>query len=355
VLRQSDEDLFEHTKMTFGEHLEELRWALIKAVVALLVGFGIGLIPALSGGLVEFVQAPLRAALEEHYGEAAKQEYLAHLENEREQGRPVPEDLEAAAELFANQGLVTDERLVDPHELAQALAAANADLIDLSQLPPRDPATGLNTDHLVRLRFYHKLEDDPRLAVIGLRMEEPFVVYIKAALVIGIVLASPFVFYFIWQFVGAGLYAHERQYVQVYLPFSLTLFLAGVALAFFIAIKLVLQFLLGFYEIMGIDPEPRISDWLNFVLILPLGFGISFQLPLVMLFLERIGIFTAATYKSHWRISVLVIAFLSMVLTPSDPWSMVLMAAPLTILYFFGILLCERMPRRTTPFGEAIS
>jgi sec-independent protein translocase protein TatC len=93
---------------------------------------------------------------------------------------------------------------------------------------------------------------------------------------------------------------------------------------------------------------------LSFVMILPLGFGISFQLPLVMLFLERIGIVTVSTYKSNWRISVLAIAFISMVLTPSDPQSMLIMAVPLTFLYFGGIQLCQWMPRRTTPFGEAI-
>jgi sec-independent protein translocase protein TatC len=105
---------------------------------------------------------------------------------------------------------------------------------------------------------------------------------------------------------------------------------------------------------MAVDPTPRIADYLSFVMILPLGFGISFQLPLVMLFLERIGIFTVKTYKSNWRISVLAITFLSMILTPSDPQSMLIMAVPLTFLYFGGIKLCEWMPRRTTPFGDVI-
>jgi sec-independent protein translocase protein TatC len=352
--RHADEDLFESSKMSFGEHLEELRWALVKAVAALTIGFLIGLIPQVSGGMVDYVQRPLRAALKSHYSEAAEQEYLSYLERQQAAGMPVPEDLARAATLFGEQGLATDERLVDPQELARALAEAMPGLIDSASLPPRDPTKPLSKDDLITLRLYHSLDNDPRLAVIGLRMEEPFMVYIKAALVVGAIISSPFVFYFLWQFVAAGLYAHERHYVHIYLPFSLGLFLAGAALAFFLAIGLVLQFLLGFYQIMGIDPEPRISDWLSFVLVLPLGFGISFQLPLVMLFLERIGIFSVDTYLSRWRISVLVIAFLSMILTPSDPGSMLLMGVPLTILYFGGIWLCKLMPRRTTPFGEAI-
>jgi sec-independent protein translocase protein TatC len=125
-------------------------------------------------------------------------------------------------------------------------------------------------------------------------------------------------------------------------------------MAFFVVFRFVLAFLFTFYSWMGIDPDPRITDWLSFVLFLPLGFGISFQLPLVMLFLERIGIFTIGTYLGNWRISVLVIVFIAMILTPSDPYSMLLMAGPLVFLYFFGIALCRLMPRRTTPFGEVI-
>jgi sec-independent protein translocase protein TatC len=353
VHRQPDEDLFEHTKMTFGEHLEELRWALIKAVGALAVGFLIGMYPPISAGLVAYVQTPLRAALKEHYRTESQKKYQQLLEKQRDEGLPVPSDIKAAAETFAKEGLVTDERYVDRHELAELIAKTYPELIDPSKLPPKSEGPTLR-QNLSKLRTYYDLDRDPRLTAIHLNMQGPFVVYMKAALVLGFVLSSPFVFYFIWQFIAAGLYPHEQKYVKVFLPFSIGLFLAGAALAYFVAIKFVLNFLLMFYRIMGIEPYALISDWLSFVTLLPIGFGISFQLPLVMLFLERIGIFTVATYKSHWRISVLAIAFLSMILTPGDVMSMILMAGPLVFLYYLGIVLCQRMPRRTTPFGEAI-
>jgi sec-independent protein translocase protein TatC len=132
----------------------------------------------------------------------------------------------------------------------------------------------------------------------------------------------------------------------MFLPISLGLFLSGVALAFFVVFQFVLSFLFQFYAWMGIDPDPRITDWLSFVLLLPLGFGISFQLPLVMLFLERIGVFRVEDYTSHWRMSVLVICVLAMVLTPNDVYSMALMAIPLILLYFLGVAMCKYMPRR---------
>ena len=115
----------------------------------------------------------------------------------------------------------------------------------------------------------------------------------------------------------------------------------------------VLNFLFSFNRSLGIDPDPRINEWLGFVLLLPVGFGIGFQLPLVMLFLERIGVFTVRSYLAQWRVAVLVIFVLAAMLTPPDPYSMLLMAFPLTFLYFGGILLCKLLPRKPNPFGEA--
>ena len=91
---------------------------------------------------------------------------------------------------------------------------------------------------------------------------------------------------------------------------------------------------------------------MGFVLFLPLGFGIAFQLPLVMLLLHRIGIISVASYLSKWRIAILIIFVLSMLLTPADPISMLLMAVPLTLLYFLGILMCVWMPSVRNPYKE---
>jgi sec-independent protein translocase protein TatC len=186
-----------------------------------------------------------------------------------------------------------------------------------------------------------------------LNAQEAFMIWLKAALMTGLVLASPYVFYQIWVFVAAGLYPHERHYVYLYLPISIGLFLAGASLAFLFVFDPVLNFLFTFNRGMNADFDPRIGEWLSFVLILPLGFGISFQLPLVMLFLNRIGVASIEFYLQHWRIAILIICVIAMVLTPADPISMLLMAAPLCLLYLLGIGMCRYMPRSQNPFGEA--
>lgn len=362
MLDPHDETTLEKTKMSFSEHLDELRRALIKSFGVLVIGFLIGLMMGWS--VIRFIQTPLRDALEKYYQNHAEVSQLHRLKEMRDAGLPVPDDLEAAAKKMADERLVPREFYVDATELRRALDDRSPVNPSEKQTPDDSSASAadlgnIERSDLLRLRVYQPLEEDVRLRVVGLSVQEGFMVYVKASLVAGVLISSPFIFYFIWEFVASGLYHHERRHIYIFLPMSLGLFLAGAALAFFVVFDYVLEFLFWFYTQMGIDPDPRISEWISFVLMLPLGFGISFQLPLVMLFLERVGVFSVEIYWKKWRIAVLVIAVLSMFLTPADPGSMILMAVPLTALYFGGIALCRFMPRSSPapshepPTGEA--
>lgn len=186
-----------------------------------------------------------------------------------------------------------------------------------------------------------------------LNAQEAFMIYMKAALLTGVVLAAPWIFYQIWNFVAAGLYPHEKNQVFVYLPISLVLFFAGASLAFGFVFQPVLDFLFRFNTGLNAEFDPRIGEWLSFVLILPLGFGISFQLPLVMLFINRLGLVSLDLYMQQWRMAILIIFVVAMVLTPADPISMLLMAVPLCALYVLGIGMCLWMPKSRSPFDQA--
>ncbi|MEM7455731.1 MAG: twin-arginine translocase subunit TatC [Planctomycetota bacterium] len=201
---------------------------------------------------------------------------------------------------------------------------------------------------LVAIQMWQNINVQPQ----SLQAMEPFMIWLKAGVVTGFVIASPLVFYWLWSFVAAGLYPHEKNYVYIFLPISLGLFISGACLAFFFVFKPVLAFLFTFNQTMGITPQLRINEWMNFVMFLPVGFGIAFQLPLVMLFLNRIGVFSVSNYLSKWRIAIMVIFVTSMLLTPSDPISMILLALPLTALYFLGVAMCQWLPRQQNPFGE---
>ena len=190
-------------------------------------------------------------------------------------------------------------------------------------------------------------------SLISLGPLETITIFFMVCLVTGLVLASPWVFYQGWAFVAAGLYRHEQQYVTKYLPMSLGLFLGGVFLCFWFVLPITLSFLLQFNVWLGVAPTLRLSEWMSFATILPLVFGLAFQTPLVMLFLERIGIFTVDDFRAKRKMAILIITIAAAVLTPGqDPFSMILLAIPMILLYELGILLISGGKKRVLADAE---
>lgn len=396
------EDLFDTSTMTFGEHLDELRKSLARAIVWLIAGALVALV-FLAKPVVNKIQVPLRDAIVEYNADRS----LAKLGYDPDEAGVADgplrswmlengmaweliyvlppelmlksEDSAKPAETAKTQQAAKTEKATASEEEAKSKktskpvgavkpsGAANpsgAAKPEVGGLPLEAKQSGISgiggvvgeVSPTEMGQFLTEIPDPssfvPQLQLkrieAGLnshQVEEPFMIYLKASFVIGAVIASPGIFYHLWGFVAAGLYPHERKYVYIYLPFSVGLFIGGVSLAFFAVLSYVLTFLLDFNSTLSVDLEPRLSYYMSFVLLLPLGFGIAFQLPLVMLFLQRIGIFETSAYENSWRIAVLVIAFLSMILTPADPYSMILLMCPLVMLYFLGIGLCRFMPR----------
>lgn len=331
------DDLFEGSTMTFGEHLEELRSALFKAIIGVLIGFLGGLL--IANRVVKLIESPLRNALGEYYITSDIEELKLQYS----------EDEVAPLELFMRKNRVTfDTILVETAELARwSKSAGVTDSGDVTTA--LEAELPLPAEQMLKTRIWRPV----RTKITSLSAQEAFMIWLKAAFITGLLVASPYVFWHLWTFVAAGLFPHERKYVYVYLPFSVVLFLAGSGMAFFFVFQPVLDFLFQFNRAMDIDPDPRISEWISFVLFLPIGFGVAFQLPLVMLFISRIGVFSVEQYLAKWRIAILVIFVISMLLTPADPISMLMMAGPLSVLYFLGIAMCQWMPRGRNPFNEA--
>ncbi|MEI6240438.1 MAG: twin-arginine translocase subunit TatC [Planctomycetia bacterium] len=329
--RLEDEDLFQSSTMTFGEHLEELRTCLMRATAGLAVAVLLGFLVAQP--VVKLIEEPLRRALGNYYTKRS----IETFDTWRPRGGTGP------ALPYSREEVVD---AVEKHGLTFELREVHADRLGrvLGHDAGPTASSGFDPAALVPLLLWQPLAKDARVSITTLSAQEAFGIYVKAALLVGVVLASPWIFYQLWTFVAAGLYPHEKRWVHLFLPVSIGLFLAGVSLAFFFVFDFVLDYLLQFNEWLGLDPDPRISEWLSFVLILPIGFGLGFQLPLVMLFLERIGIFDVETYAAQWRIAVIVIFIVSAILTPADPYSLLFLAVPLCLLYFGGLAICRWLP-----------
>ena len=354
-----DDDLFNGTSMSFGDHLEELRLCFIRSLISIAIGTVLGF--AVGKNVVEYVQLPVQQALGPYYEKQATRKIDAEADILLKEGYS-----SEIKKYMRTHGLVPEERWLLPGELERildqqkllanaSLATFELDNVDnlllrkLERRKKREEVgliyTSVQFDKPpIRHIQFRKTEELTKMKALG--AYEMFRLYLLASIIVGLVIASPFVIYHLWSFVAAGLYPHEKKYVYQFIPVSVGLFIGGAYFAFFYVFKFVLDFLFFFNAWMDVEPDLRISEWINFALLFPLGFGISFQLPLVLFVLERVGIFTLAQYISRWRIAVLVIFILALLLTPGDPGSMLLMAIPLTILYFAGIFFCWLFPRK---------
>jgi len=346
--------------MSFGDHLEELRRRLFKAIIGLVLCIGVTLY--FGSTVVSAVRAPIDNALKKHNlideetedlgstdivnyirvffgGEdkyfEAKEKYATKIRKQKERELLEKEDPETIVPVIFKKDLVDAFRKAFPEK---AIDFPKTDSDEPIEIPLHSPA----------FKDLHQVVEQSKQTV-SLNVQEAFLTYLKVALVTGFVFASPWVFYQLWQFVAAGLFPHEKKYVYIYLPFSLALFIGGAVFCFLAVIPLVIDFLLGFNTWLNVAPQIRLSEWISFAIMLPLMFGISFQLPLVMMFLERISIFSVEVYRQKRRIAILVISILSMLLTPSDPASMLLMMFPLILLYELGIFICVWQSREKQP------
>ena len=172
---------------------------------------------------------------------------------------------------------------------------------------------------------------------------DAFVVRLMLLICGGVVLALPVVVYQLWQFVAAGLKDNEKKYIRFFAPASLILFLVGCVFGYWIIIPVGMKFLLSFAT-ESIVPMITLPNYISFILTLVLAFGLCFQLPLVLMFLAKIGIVTPAFLVQKRKHAIVLILIASAVLTPSpDAISQILMAGPLLVLYELGVVASKFM------------
>jgi sec-independent protein translocase protein TatC len=174
--------------------------------------------------------------------------------------------------------------------------------------------------------------------IIGTGVTEAFFTKLKVAVIAGIFVSSPVLFYQLWRFVAPGLYDREKR---VALPFSIAasvFFVSGAAFCYWVVFPVAFEFFLGEFASIGVAAQIRVSEYLSFSSRMLLAFGVTFELPVVTFFLARIGLVTHRMLIAAWRYAIVVIFVVAAVLTPGpDVASQMLMAAPLLVLYALSI------------------
>ena len=171
---------------------------------------------------------------------------------------------------------------------------------------------------------------------------DPFVAYLKIAMVVGVLAATPWIFWQVWGFIAPGLYRKERRLALPFVFFSTICFVGGAAFGFIVVFPMAFETFLGFggqlpSHHINLQPTIMITEYLNLATRLLLAFGLVFEVPVVVTFLSAMGIVNGPQLLKFGRWWVLVAAVLAAILTPPDVASQVMMLVPLVVLYFIAV------------------
>ena len=184
-------------------------------------------------------------------------------------------------------------------------------------------------------------------AVIATKPTTTISIFMKLSLFSGAIVAMPFIVYQVLHYILPGLTGREKRALFWIVPGATVFFVGGAAFAYFVMIPAAIPFLLGFWSEL-IEQNWMIDEYIPFVTGLIFWVGVSFETPLIMAFLSRLGVVTSKQMLAVWKFAVVAIAIAAAFITPTpDPFNMGLVMAPLISLYFFGIVLAWLLRPRT--------
>jgi sec-independent protein translocase protein TatC len=291
---------------TFLEHLEDFRWVLIKSIVALFLGMLVCLFAA--NDVVRIIKWPLTHARIHYYGTnqiVAVSFGTNHLGN-----FPLTPEQQQSLDLGTNRFVAVE---IEP------LIVGTNRVLGWHVNPDPNAATGAQR---------------PKVDLINLSPAGGFVIAFQVALYGGVVLASPFIFYFIAAFVFPALKMRERKHVYRGLVIGVGLFLAGVAFCYFALMPIALSAAQMYSQWLGFGAfQWRAEDYISFVCKFMLGMGLGFELPVVILTLVKIGILNYRTLSKARRYMIVINLFLGAILTTPEVITQLVMFVPLQLLY----------------------
>lgn len=186
------------------------------------------------------------------------------------------------------------------------------------------------------------INQDP-IELISIKMSGQFTTHINISLVAGLIMAFPYVFWEFWSFFRPALYEKERKYARGAVTMASVLFTMGILFGYFIITPLSINFL-GSYRVSDIvNNQINITSYIGSVTSVALSAGITFELPIVVFFLARIGIVTPEFMRKYRKHAIVLVLIVAAVITPPDVFSLILVSIPLVLLYEVSIFIASRV------------
>jgi sec-independent protein translocase protein TatC len=310
-------------KLTLWDHLRELRKRILLALYGLLggmvvVGYWVGpIVDKLMGPVLEALKPPvISQAARTALAAAAKAPTLA-------------EATRQALQECATQPAVSEaaKALLEPLSRSAGLAGGlKAALEECAAMPA---------------------VFEPAKKLVYTSAIEPMMVYIKVAIYGGVFVAAPWILYQLWQFIAPGLYKKEKRVVVPFLFWGTALFYAGAAFCFWLVMPAAFPAMLQFASSSTMTPMLSISEQLSLVMAMLLGFGVVFEVPVIIAFLSMVGLVSADFLAKYRRHAIVLNTLLAAIITPTgDPLNLALMAVPMCIFYEVGIILARILGKK---------
>ena len=195
-------------------------------------------------------------------------------------------------------------------------------------------------------------DDNSNRRLIFTALQETFLSYLKVSFFAAFFITSPYILIQIWKFIAPGLYKHEKKAILPYLIITPILFFLGGMLVYYLIMPLAIKFFLSFESTgvvtnLPIQLEAKVNEYLSLVMKLIFAFGLSFQLPVVLSLLARIGLIDSKFLKERRKYVVVIIFAAAAILTPPDPITQIGLAIPLLILYEFSIFSVKLIEKKS--------
>ncbi len=182
--------------------------------------------------------------------------------------------------------------------------------------------------------------------IINIDMAGQFTTHLNLAMVGGIIIAIPYIFWEFWRFIKPALYEKERKHATGAVFYSSFLFLTGIMFGYFMIVPLSTHFFGSYRVSTEIVNQINLTSYVSTVSSIVLGSGIVFELPIVIYFLSKVGLISSSFLKSYRRHAYIILLLLAAIITPPDVFSMLLVSGPLLLLYELGVFLSRRIEKK---------